>query len=312
MSDGEATFVLDRFRVAEPGRLEVHGTWDAVNGVDLDRALLVLHVEDRVDQVEAEVVRRSTDGWHAEFAWNGDPAAIRQAALEVGGSLVVEIGPQPQLGPRDRHGDGNIVAVHAALVAAQDRLAEAEEEIDAAREEARRAHEDAERERTRRRHEGERLHEAIESLQRVADRALADERGRLEAKEAQLAAAQQALARAEAAVTESARAAEGYRDEAGAAQVRISDLEDVVARTGAEAEQLGQELERARQLARRSAQELERADQQALENRRLRETVGSLEEALAEARNAGAAAVADAAALQARLIAIRDALGDED
>ena len=312
MSDGEASFVLEQFRVAEPGRLEVQGTWEAVNGVDLDRALLVLHVEDRVDQVEAEVVRRSIRGWHAEFAWNGDPTAIRQAALEVGGSLVVEIGPQPSPSNAARHGDGNIVAVHAALAAAQDRLAEAEEEIDEAREEARRARADAERERTRRRHEAERLHEAIESLQQVADEALGAERARLRAKADELEAAHQALARAEAAVAESARAAERYRDDAGAARARIGDLEQVVARTGSEVKQLRQELEHAEQLARRTAQELERADEQALENRRLRETVGGLEEALVEARNAGDAAGADAAALRERLIVIRDALGDED
>jgi DNA repair exonuclease SbcCD ATPase subunit len=304
MSDGQATFVLDRFRLAQPGRLEVRGSWDAVNGVDLGRALLVLHVEGRVDQVEADVVRRSTSDWHAEFAWNGDPAAIRQAALEVGGSLVVELEPQPSAAPsvarRDEPAlpDGNIVSLHAALVAAQEQLADAEAEVEAAREDARRAREDAERERARRRHEAERLHEALESLQQVADEALA-------AKAAELHSAGQALARADA-------AAAGYRDEAGAAQARIRALEDSAAKASAEAEELEAELEQARELARRTAHALERADEEALENRRLRETVRELEQALADARRAGAAAADELAQLRDRFILIRDALGDDD
>jgi hypothetical protein len=304
MSDGQATFVLERFRVAQPGRLEVRGSWDAVNGVDLGRALLVLHVEDRVDQVEADVVRRSTSDWLAQFEWNGDPAAIREAALEVGGSLVVELEPRPSArssaSRRDDPGlpDANIVSVHAALVAAQDQLADAEAEIEAAQEDARRAREDAERERTRRRQEAERLHEALESLQQVADEALA-------AKAVELEAARQAVARAEA-------AAAGYRDEAGAARMRVGDLEDSAARTSAEVEELQEELEQARELARRTARQLERADAEALENRRLRETVQGLEEALADARRAGAAAADEAAQLRDRLIVIREALGEED
>jgi chromosome segregation ATPase len=355
MTDGPTTFVMEQFRVVEPGRLEVQGTWDGAHGVDLDQALLVLYIDNRVDHVDADVVRRTARTWHAEFPWGGDPTAIRQAALEVDGSLEVELGAQPsmrrRLGRTTRparsmatHGvaeerpeaDGNIVSLHAALVAAQDQLAEAHEETEAAREDARRAREDADRERTRRQHEGERLHDALETLQRVADEALAAERGRIQAQAAEIQALREALAQTEAdaagaqerieslmreyqterdnaraALAEAERAAEAYRDEAGALRVRIGDLEDAAARSGADVEQLQEELEQARKLMRRNVRDLERAGEEIREARRMRDNAQGLEVALADARRAGAAAAADAAGLRERLAVIREALAEE-
>jgi DNA repair exonuclease SbcCD ATPase subunit len=355
VTGGPTTFVMEQFRVVEPGRLEVQGTWDGAHGVDLDQALLVLHVDDRVDHVEADVVRRTSRTWHAEFPWEGDPTAIRQAALEVDGRLEVELGSQPsmrrRLGRTTRparsmaaHGaaeerpepDGNIVSLHAARVAAQDQLAEAQEETEAAREEARRAREDADRERTRRQQEAERLHDALETLQRVADEALSADRGRIEAQAVEIQALREALAHTEAdaadaqeryeslmgeyeterdtvraALAEAERAAEAYRDEAGAARVRIADLEDAAARTGAEVAQLQEELEQGRKLVRRNVRDLERAGEELREARRMRDNLQGLEVALTDARRAGAAAAADAAGLRERLAAIREALAED-
>jgi hypothetical protein len=163
MAEGQATFVMEHFRVVGPERLEVEGRWSGVRGVDLDEPTLTLEVPDRVDQLEAESVRRSARAWHAIFRWDGDPSAVRRAVLEVGGQLMVELGTQPsprrRLGrtshpalavvsqsPAEGEGEaGDLVAVHAALVVAQDQLAEAKDETELAREEARRAREDAAR-----------------------------------------------------------------------------------------------------------------------------------------------------------------------
>jgi len=211
-TSGQATFVMDHFRVAAPGRLEVEGRWDGVQGAHLDDATLALHVEDRVDRVEAESVRRTARAWHGLFLWDGDPSAIKHAYLEVGGQFVVEFGAQPstrrRLGrtthpvlplaaePVDAAAaalDGDVVSLHGALVAAQDQVAEARDEADFAREEARRAVADAQRERSRRQSEAARLHDAIDTLKLVADEALRTERERVGAQAEEIERLGQAL-----------------------------------------------------------------------------------------------------------------------
>ena len=89
------TFVMDQFRVTEPGRLEVAGRWEGVRGTNLEDCTLLLHVNGRVDRVGAERVMLTSCPWQAVFRWEGDPAAIEQAVLEVGGELAVEFGSQP-------------------------------------------------------------------------------------------------------------------------------------------------------------------------------------------------------------------------
>ncbi len=221
ITDAQATFDLEAFRVAAPGRLEVQGTWSGVHGVVLDRSVLVLHVDGRIDQVPAENVRHSTRTWHASFAWDGDPAAIREATLQVGDRLAVQLGPQPsrfrRLGRITRpvlalvaqpgeaaeaDVESNIVSVHAALVAAREELARAADEMEVVRQEAHRAREDAERERKRREHEAERHHKALDLLKGVATEALDAERDGLLEQAAEIKRLQEALrVSADAAVT---------------------------------------------------------------------------------------------------------------
>lgn len=251
----QATFVMEHFRVFEPGRLEVEGRWDGVHGVDLDESALVLHVEGRVDRVDAESVQRTPHTWRARFAWDGTPTAIDGAFLEVGGRLVVEIGARPstrrRLGRPTRparpmpaestasaseHAEGDIVSVHAALAAAQDRLAEAQDETELAHEAARRAREDADRERSRRQSETTRHRAALDNLKEVADEALRAERARRQQLERAVADAEARARRLEAA-RELEQPAEGV-DEAGRLRQAVIELEaslDEARRAGADA-----------------------------------------------------------------------------
>jgi hypothetical protein len=269
----QAAFVMEHFRVLEPGRLEVEGRWEGVQGVDLDQSALVLHVEGRVDRVDAESVQRTPHTWRARFDWDGAAKAIDGAFLEVGERLIVEIGARPsarrRLGRPTRPAfpvaaaseDGDIVSLHAALAAAQDRLAEAQDETEVAREAACRAREDADRERTRRESEATRLRDTLDRLTEVADEALRAERARFEEQAAEIERLERGLAPA---------------DE------RVKRLE-------AELEQAAEDVEEAG---------------------RLREVVIGLEVSLDDARRAGAEAAGEVGRLRDRLAAARAALDD--
>jgi hypothetical protein len=404
-------FVMDQFRVTAPGRLEVAGRWEGVEGANLEDCALVLEVDGRVARMGAERVDGTARRWQAAFRWDGDASAIEQAVLEVGGELAVELGAQPtarrwrsrvtrpvvplkDAGPEAQRPAParDLVSLHAALAAAQDELAEAKEEINLAREDARRARADADRERVRRQHDAVRLHGALDRLKQVADAKLREERERfdtrtaefatlgralaearaelgaarkqastavqerkqlsedrqaeLDAANAELAAARKQLealeardselrvvlsdaraeaqrladveaehARARAALAEAQRVAEDLREEAAQATAELAnarrtneELRRAAADAGRQVEDLQAELDQVRRAGDRSARELERAHQQSQESERLRATVQELETALADARRAGADAVADAARLRDRLAAIRSAL----
>jgi hypothetical protein len=255
MAEGQATFVMEHFRVVGPGRLEVEGRWSGVRGVDLDEPTLTLEVPDRVDQLEAESVRRSARAWHAIFRWDGDPSAVRRAVLEVGGQLMVELGTQPsprrRLGrtshpalavvsqsPAEGEGEaGDLVAVHAALVVAQDQLAEAKDETELAREEARRAREDAARERARRQSEAARLHDGLGKVKAVADEAL-----RVERERAQQQAAQ--VEELEHVVTGTRAESESLRNELAGAQAQLEQTSARNAELGVLLSDMRQEVDR--------------------------------------------------------------------
>ena len=284
VTDGQATFDLEQFRVAAPGRLEVQGTWEGVHGVDLDRSRLVLHVDDRVDQVAAENVRRTARTWHASFAWEGDPTTIREAVLEVGDRLAVELGLHPSKRRRlgrttrpvlalvthtpvveDAELESNIVTMHAALVAAREQLAETVDELQAARQETLRTREDVERERTRRQHEAERHHDALDSVQRVAAEALSAERGRLHEQVAEVERMKEALSvsaaeavslqqQIEAAELESEQAAEEARSEIESARAELTQAQAEIETLRGRQAELSMLLSDARAEAERAAE----------------------------------------------------------
>ena len=79
-------------------------------------------------------------------------------------------------GPVAEMGGDDIVAVHTALLLAQEELIETREELDGARAAAARAREDADRARLAREREAARAREAVTSLRAVADEAIRQER----------------------------------------------------------------------------------------------------------------------------------------
>jgi chromosome segregation ATPase len=277
LDDGQPSFDMEQFRVAGPGRIEVQGTWEGVQDVDLDRSVLVLHLDDRVDQVDAESVRRTSRTWHASFAWDGDPSDIRNANLEVGDRLTVDLGPHPsrrrRLGRTTRPVlalvadpaeasrqvgvEDGIIAVHTALVTAREELAQAVDEIDAARQQARRASEDAERERERRRHEAERHQEALNTLKSVAAEAVDAERGRIREQAAEIERIKGALAtaaaeaadaqqHADAAARERRQVAERARSQIESAQSELTQARQEIEELRARQSELGVMLSDAR------------------------------------------------------------------
>jgi DNA repair exonuclease SbcCD ATPase subunit len=314
-----AAFVMEQFRVVAPGRLEVEGRWEGVHGVDLDRAVLMLQGAGRRDRVEADAVRRTPNTWRAVFAWDGEPAAIDRAQLEVGDRLLVEIRARPSarrrlgraaspvlpLEPRARAEDGgpdaDIVSLQAALVAAEDQLAVAKDETEIAREAARRARKDAERERGRRESEAIRLHAALDKLKQVADDALRAERARVAEQAGEIERIEHELtgARAESESVRNELAQRRQQHEQMEARNRqlgvlLSDarqdserLAQVEAeRDGAlaEVQRLQAELDEAWQATVRSAVELEQATEQARAAAQLRERLAAIRAALDDGR----------------------------
>jgi hypothetical protein len=198
VADEQATFVMEQFRIAAGGRLEIQGTWDGVPGADLERPVLVLHFKDRIDDVDANRVRGTARKWYASFPWDGDPASIRKAVLHVGGRLRVDLGPHPTT--RRRLGrtalpalamlgvpgpvvpelaEADILSTHTELSELRNRLAAVEEEAQRARDDAAQAWAEAVRARVLRERESERLHEAMDALRRSAHDAVEADRERL-------------------------------------------------------------------------------------------------------------------------------------
>ena len=259
--DDQATFVMEQFRVAADGRLEIQGTWDGVPAADLEQPVLVLHFEDRIADVDADRVRGTARKWYASFPWNGDPEAIRKAVLHVGGRLRVDLGPHPTT--RRRLGrtalpalallempgpvvpeiaEADILSTHTELAELRDRLAAVEEEAQQARDNATQAWAEAERARVLRERESERLHDAMDSLRRSAHDAVEADRERLRMQGIELEQLRAELARL-AEVEAERDAALAARDEAQAAG---DEVRGELAETRRTLERLGGQAERAR------------------------------------------------------------------
>jgi hypothetical protein len=290
-STDQVTFLLDRFEWTAPGRLRVAGAWSGVPRRDLEEPALIVHSGREVHRLQViDGVLNRTRHWLATFPWEGDPAAIEGATLEVSGSFVVDL-PVPQrgsgqrrfgrtrlavreIGPEDGEsaepgagGGTESIDAYAAAIEAREEAAEAKEELKLAQAAITRAREDADRERSRRTSEGARLHEALETLRRLAEESL--ERERVEA---------QRLAR------------------------ELDDAEGVLADERARTAQLQQELAAAVE-ARDDAGATGRA--QSAEVERLQ---GLLDEARADARRA----VDEAERMRGQLAEVRAALEDDD
>ena len=338
MTEEQATFVMEQFRVAAQGRLEIQGTWNGVPGADLEQPVLVLHFADRIDDVDADRVRGTARQWYASFPWDGDPAAIRKAVLHIGGRLRVDLGPHPSV--RRRLGrtalpalalmalpsaapelvEADILSTHAEVSELRDRLAEVEEEAHQARDDARQAWAEAERARVLRERESERLHDAMNALRRSAHDTVEAERERLRmqtdeleqvrAENRRLAEAEAERDEARAALAQVEHTLEVLRGEAEQAQAQVAELEKDAASASAELDRLHAELEQSRRTARGTEDELKRANEDLGAARRLGEELEALEAALAAARRAETEASADAAALRDRVAQIWRVIDD--
>jgi hypothetical protein len=325
----QASFRLVRFERTPPDRLMLVGAWDGVDKSTLARVTLALHTvngTERLEPVGNGVVQ--VENWWAVFSWRGDPRSVKRIELELGSTHVVDLptfdtgrsrrrpAPQWRLMVREvepeqsgRTGggpqEGDVLALHAALVAAQDDAAEARHEHARLLADAESAREQAARERERRESDSARLHEAVETLRRLAEDSLRRERDatvdmclQLEEMEASASALQGETAR----LREEAQAAAAARDEAlEQLRLRQEEIEDARAL-----------LDEERQASAASAaalQELRVAHDGAREEAaRARERLSSVEAELATARRARE----EAEGLRGKLRALREVIHQAD
>jgi hypothetical protein len=100
----EVAFELECFEWADE-RLEVAGRWKGLGNRRLSRPVLTVETatarRKRIVALPGGHMGAGAETWRASFAWPGDPADITGAALEVGGSLVVDL-PLPDRRRRRR------------------------------------------------------------------------------------------------------------------------------------------------------------------------------------------------------------------
>jgi len=326
----QASFTLLRFEWTPPDRLDVAGTWVGVENGDLSNATLILHGPRSVHRLEpVQGVSGHMRNWSAVFSWPGDPESVERAELVLGSTLVVELPSSDSKQARRRFGrtrlavreleqqgaaasgpevDGDVLAVHAAMVAAQEEAAEARDELARLQAEVERARELAKRERARRESDAARLHEAMGTLRGLAEDSLQKEREATRRVSSQLDEVEASIsgAQAEAAqLREQAQAAVAGRDEA-AEQVRLQHSE--IERLRAKLDQLTRD---ARELSERARVELEAARTQLREQEQASATstaeLTELRAAYDGARQEAARAGARLAGVEAELVAARQA-----
>ncbi len=208
----QITFRLERFSWAAADRLILSGRWSGVGPDELDEPVLVIRREDGEVRIPAppSSTRFERDGrWLAAFPWREEYTNLLEAELELGHGLAVELplphahqrrfgrpvlrartttpsaAPAPEAIEEDPAAhersipvidDQSPLALHAALIQAQDERDEARAEAEHAREETEIARRDAERERERRRTEVERMRGALTTARALAEEELAAER----------------------------------------------------------------------------------------------------------------------------------------
>jgi len=193
----QLSFTLVRFEWTPPDRLDVAGAWSGIERGDLSDVTIVLHCRGSMHRLEAvRGVFNNPRNWSVGFAWRGDPASVERAELVLGGSLVVEL-PSGSKQVRRRFGrtalavraleqqsvpaagsaaDVDALALHAALVAAQNEVAEGRDKLAGLQAEIERAREQAKRERARRESDVARLQDSMNTLRRLAENSLEQER----------------------------------------------------------------------------------------------------------------------------------------
>ena len=204
----EVSFNLIRFNWTPPDRFDVAGAWTGVDKGGLSSVVLVLHAPGSIHRLEPlRGPSNATRHWSAVFAWSGDPESVERAALVLGDSLVVELPfdnskqlrrgfkrtrlPVRELQQETTAGavpaaDPDVLALHAAMVTAQDEAAKAISDAERA------THERVQQEK-----EIARLRESMSSLRRLTETALEKEREAARAVSSQLEEARVEIERLE-------------------------------------------------------------------------------------------------------------------
>ena len=338
----QASFTLLRFEWTPPDRLDVAGTWFGVENGDLSNATLILYGSRSVHRLEpVQGVSGHMRNWSAVFSWRGDPESVERAELVLGSALVVELPSSDSKQARRRFGrtrlavreleqqgaaasgpevDGDVLAVHAAMVAAQEEAAEARDELARLQAEVERAREQAKRERARRESDAARLHEAMGTLRGLAEDSLQKEREATRRVSSQLDEVEASIsgAQAEAAqLREQAQAAVAGRDEAAeqvrlqhgeieAARTQLREQEQASAASTAELGELRAAYDGARQEAARAGARLEGVEAELVAARQAQEEAERLRTEVADAQLGFEAATAEAERLRGKLTALRE------
>jgi hypothetical protein len=303
----QVSFSLVRFEWTPPDRLEVVGAWVGVDRDDLSKVMLSLYGPRSTHRLQAIGGNLANmRNWSAVFAWTGDPDTVERAELVVGETLVVDLPVSNSKQPRRRFGrtslpvrdvepqtpepsapaaDADVLALHAAMVAAQDEAAEARDVLARVEAEGERAREQAKRERTLRESDVARLHESMDTLRRLAEDSLQKER--------------EATRRVSVQLHELEASTSGLREEAG-------QLIEQVQRAVAERDEATARLEAAGEEVARVRAQLDGVDVDLAAGRRAQEEAEELRSELARARQELERASADAERLRGKLAALRE------
>lgn len=242
------TFEVERFGWISDDRLEITGRWSGLRGHRFLRPTLDIQVDGRHRRLLALLEHKpwaadDGDEWIAAFPWQGEPLQVDGAELALGPDLAVEL-PPPVGGRAAPTDDGSRPS--AELLAAGRPRAEIELELSAAREEGERLGRELERLRA--------THAArVEELQQR----LGGEREAITELKAELEAARNAAAAADAEHADRVAALSKERDAAVAASSaalaetkRIESERDAALRGRAAVEQERDAAVRARDSAR--------------------------------------------------------------
>jgi hypothetical protein len=303
----QVSFSLVRFEWTPPDRLEVVGAWVGVDRDDLSKVMLSLYGPRSTHRLQAIGGNLANmRNWSAVFAWTGDPETVERAELVVGETLVVDLPVSNSKQPRRRFGrtslpvrdvepqtpepsapaaDADVLALHAAMVAAQDEAAEARDVLARVEAEGERAREQAKRERTLRESDVARLHESMDTLRRLAEDSLQKER--------------EATRRVSVQLHELEASTSGLQEEAG-------QLIEQVQRAVAERDEATARLEAAGEEVARVRAQLDGVDVDLAAGRRAQEEAEELRSELARARQQLERASAEAERLRGKLSALRE------
>src|SRR5580765_986951 len=93
-----AVFEVERFEWTADDRIELSGVWSDLRGSRFMRPTLVLTVGGQTRRLLALLEHKpwapeENGDWIAAFAWNGEPAEVEKAELNVASGVDLELPP---------------------------------------------------------------------------------------------------------------------------------------------------------------------------------------------------------------------------